>query len=248
MCLILSWLVSARAVYFPCNSAMTRRLSSRRRRASSSAGSAPSRTKPPSRLLSGSVSESVSPSIFSNSGVMPASRAPAAEMIALGVGCSASSADRRSRATASPSRRPARSRGPPRSEALRRDMALAMSGAARRRARKSPRKRASSMKAPTASSRRLIPAGSVSGPRQPFGKEPRAGGRNGRIDRRQKRTPGVTPLQSARQFKIGPRRRIDLHRLAARAAGRALQRGTGVDLRSADVMDRQRRGADLRRG
>ncbi len=79
-----------------------------------------------------------------------------------GVSFSAPSARARSAAASRPSRMAARSRGPPR-PTTRRDSARARSGAAASRERVSARVAASSAKAATASSRRAIAAGSVSG-------------------------------------------------------------------------------------
>ncbi len=134
-----------------------------------------------------------------------------------------------------PSRRPARSRGPPRptdSRASARDM----SGAARSVVRMSSRAALSATKVAIASSRRAIAALSVSGAasRCASSRDP-AGGHRAVDGIEQRAAPFAR--QRARQFEIGAGRRIDRHRGAGGFARRRRQRRALSDLGAVDIGD-----------
>ena len=60
--------------------------------------------------------------------------------------------------------------------------------------------------------------------RQPLGKQARAGGRHGQVDRRQERT-FAGAAQGSRELEVGAGRRIDLEARPARAPGRGESAG-----------------------
>ena len=169
-----------------CISAMTRRLSSRRLRASSSAGKAPARTKPPSRLSSGSSSASVARRSRSSAPQSASSRGAGARELGRQV--------RRRFENARDARPPRRGR-----RESRRDRA----GRRGRGSSRDSERRKSGAPASAAAQRiaqrrrldqeieRIEPlvdrVGIGERARQPLGEEPRAGGRRGQVDRRQER-------------------------------------------------------------
>ena len=137
----------------------------------------------------------------------------------------------------------ARSRGPPRSR-LSREKARRKSGACASARRKASRIGAASTRNSSESSRRLTASGSVSGLAKPLGEQAGAGGRDGQVDRRQKRAV-ARAAQGSRELEIGAGRGIDLEARPARPPRRGRERGPGLQLGALDVGQRERGGGDL---
>ncbi len=166
-----------------------------------------------------------------------------ASAISAGVSFSDAKARARSAAASMPSRMAARSRGPPRPTASRAS-ARARSGAACSRERVSARAATSSTKLATASSRRAIAAGSVSGAdslcasrREPAEVTVRS------IALEQRAAPLAG--KRAHQFEIAARGLVDRHGGAGAFAQRRRQRRALADLRALDVSHAGRGGGQL---
>ena len=126
------------------------------------------------------------------------------------------------RSRRAPSRRAARSRGPPRPRP-RRVSARSMSGQRRSRVAQLSRRSARSTKNATASSRARDRGGSVSGAARCSASSRAPAPVSGAVDGRQAGCRARSPDRVVAQFEVAPRRRVDLHHRAGRDALRRRQ-------------------------
>ena len=226
---------------------MTRRLSSRSARASSSGGSAPARTKPPSRLTSGRSSASVDARSRSSAPQSRLERGEGARELRRQVVRRLRACARQRAAAARPSRTDARSRGPPRSR-LRRDSERRKSGAPRERLRAALRAGAR-LDEKVERIEPLVDRIRVGQrAREPLGEQPRAGGRHGEVDRREQRAFARAARASGSSSRLARVAAIDLEARAARAPRRRRERRPRLELGAPDIGERERRGGDLGAG